>query len=216
MTLTICTYDWVPPGPRGFVRDIRLRWACGEAGLEYDVRSMPFDDRQGPAHRAQQPYGQVPFLQDGDLTIFESGACLLHLGEKSETLMPLEVQGRSEVTQWLISALNSIETVTVPWWFIGLSEPAENPLDGWMNGRLDHLEAVLAGRDWIAAGRFSIADILMVDALRIPRDHGALEERVALKDYVARGTARPAFVKARADQIAHFEAADATRETARS
>lgn len=60
-TVTIWTYDWVPEMPRGFVRDIRLRWACEEAGLAYSVGTVPFDAR-GPAHLARQPYGQVPFL----------------------------------------------------------------------------------------------------------------------------------------------------------
>jgi glutathione S-transferase len=91
--LTVWTYDWVPEGPRGHVRDIRLRWALEEAGLDYAVRTVPFDDR-GPEHLARQPFGQVPFLEDGDIILFESGACLLHLGRKSETLMPRDPRGR--------------------------------------------------------------------------------------------------------------------------
>ena len=43
--LIIWTYDWVPQGPRGFVRDLRLRWACEEAGLRYEVRTVKFSDR---------------------------------------------------------------------------------------------------------------------------------------------------------------------------
>ena len=82
--LTVWTYDWVPEGPRGRVRDIRLRWALEEAGLDYAVRTVPFDDR-GPEHFARQPFGQVPFLEDGDIVLFDSGAGLPHLGRKSET-----------------------------------------------------------------------------------------------------------------------------------
>src|SRR3954468_20922308 len=85
--LTIWTLYWVPEGPRGFVRDLRLRWACEEAGLGYAVRTVPFEGRE-TNHLAQQPFGQVPFLKDGDLEIFESGACLLHLARKSAQLMP--------------------------------------------------------------------------------------------------------------------------------
>ena len=44
--LTIWTYDWVPQGPRGFVRDLRLRWACEEAELTYAVQTVPFDGRE--------------------------------------------------------------------------------------------------------------------------------------------------------------------------
>jgi glutathione S-transferase len=96
--LTIWTYDWVPEGPRGFVRDLRLRWACEEAGFAYTVRTVPFDGREAN-HLAQQPFGQVPYLRDGDLQIFESGAGLLHLARKSETLMPRDAVGEAE-TLW--------------------------------------------------------------------------------------------------------------------
>jgi glutathione S-transferase len=208
--LSVWTYEWVPEGPRGHVRDIRLRWALEEAGLEYVVRSVPFDDR-GPEHLARQPFGQVPFLEDGEIILFESGACLLHLGRKSERLMPREPRGEAEVTQWLVSALNSVEMVTVPWWFVKVSGASENPLHDWMMQRFDKLEGVLEGREWLATSGFSIADILMADVLRIPNDLGELEKYPALRGYLRRALARPAFSKAHAGQLEHFEAADATR-----
>ena len=208
--LTIWTYDWVPQGPRGHVRDIRLRWALEEAGLDYGVRTVAFDER-GPDHLARQPFAQVPFLDDDGIALFESGACLLHLGKKSETLMPRTPEGEADVTQWLISALNSVEMVTVPWWFLRNSEGPDNGLSGWMRKRFERLEAVLAGRDWLAASGFSIADILMADALRMPKKLGALEPFPALRAYVDRASARPAFQKAHADQLAHFAAGDLER-----
>ena len=113
--LTLWTYDWVPDGPRGFVRDLRLRWACEEAGLDYAVRTVPFDGRE-TNHLARQPFGQVPFLNDGDLELFESGACLLHLAGKSEALMPRDPAGAAQTLEWTIAARNSLEMVTVPWW----------------------------------------------------------------------------------------------------
>ena len=137
--LTIWTYDWVPEGPRGFVRDLRLRWACEEAGLAYAVRTVPFDGRE-TNHLARQPFGQVPFLSDGELEIFESGAGLLHLARKSDKLMPRDPAGEAETLQWIIAALNSIEMVTVPWWFLKISGDEDNALAGWMGQRLDQLE----------------------------------------------------------------------------
>ena len=211
--VTIWTYDWVPKGPRGYVRDLRLRWALEEAGIDYAVASVPFDDR-GSDHLARQPFGQVPFLDDGDIRVFESGACLLHLAQKSEALMPREAQGKADTLQWLVAALNSVEMVTVPWWFINLSGPTENPLAGWMKQRFDRLEAVLKKREWLAASRFTIADIMMSDALRVPNELGELENYGALKAYVARACSRPAFQKAHRGQLAHFEAADAARSQA--
>jgi glutathione S-transferase len=112
--LTLTTFDWVPPPPRGLVRDLRVRWALEEAGLPYRVASVPFSDRSA-THLAHQPFGQVPWLTDGDLSIFESGAILLHLGERSAKLMPLDPRGRSEATKWLFAALNSVEMASLPW-----------------------------------------------------------------------------------------------------
>jgi glutathione S-transferase len=195
--LTVWTLDWVPQGPRGFVRDLRLRWACEEAGLAYTVRTVPFDGRE-TNHLAQQPFGQVPFLQDGELEIFESGAGLLHLAGEAETL------------QWTIAALNSIEMVSVPWWFLGLTNKENNPLEGWLGQRLGHMERIFREREWLAAGRFTVADLLMADVLRISavRKFG---DRPATESYVARVTSRAAFRKAHADQLAHFAAADQKR-----
>lgn len=207
--LIVWTYDWVPEGPRGFVRDIRLRWACEEAGLAYAVRTVPFSDR-GPGHLARQPFGQTPFLSDGELELFESGAGLLHLARKSETLMPRDPVGEAQTLQWTIAALNSIEMVTVPWWFLEVSGARDNHLTGWLTSRLDHMERVLREREWLAAGRFTIADLLMADVLRVAKIR-SFGERPATEAYVARIAARPAFKKAHADQMAHFAAADRQR-----
>jgi glutathione S-transferase len=87
--LTLFTCDWVPEPPRGYVRDLRVRWALEEAGLPYRVTGVPFRNR-GPEHIAHQPFAQVPWLTDGDLSIFESGAILLHLGNKSSKLLPTD------------------------------------------------------------------------------------------------------------------------------
>jgi glutathione S-transferase len=210
--LTIWTLDWVPEGPRGFVRDLRLRWACEEAGLPYAVQTVAFDTRT-TNHLAQQPFGQVPFLDDGALQMFESGAALLHLARKSEQLMPRDAAGEAATTQWLVCALNSVEMVSVPWWFLRLSGEAENGLTGWMHSRLDHIERVLREREWLAAGRFTAADLLMADVLRVP-DVRAFGHRPATEAYVARVTDRAAFRRAHADQLAHFAAADAGRPRA--
>lgn len=211
--LVIWTLDGVPEGPRGFVRDLRLRWACEEAGLPYVVRTVAFDDRH-TNHLAQQPFGQVPFLTDGDLETFESGAALLHLARKSEALMPRDPAGEMATQQWMFAALNSVEMVTVPWWFLEISGAKENGLTGWLESRLQHVERVLGEREWLAAGRFTVADLLMADVLRVPRVRES-GNRPATEAYVARMTARPAFEKALADQVAHFATGDARRLAAR-
>jgi len=207
--LIIWTYDWVPQLPRGFVRDLRLRWACEEAELPYRVRTIAFDGRE-TNHLTQQPFGQVPFLSDGELQIFESGAGLLHLARKSDKLIPRDPVGEAHTMQWVISALNSIEMVTVPWWFLKMSGKEDEGLTNWMGMRLQQLENVLSERDWLAADRFTVADLLMADVLRV-LEVRSFGNRPATEAYVTLVTDRPAFKKAHADQLAHFELADERR-----
>ncbi|RWY81423.1 glutathione S-transferase family protein [Rhizobium leguminosarum] len=210
--LTLTTFDWVPEPPRGYVRDLRVRWALEESGLPYRVESVPFRDRK-PEHFAHQPFGQVPWLTDGDISIFESGAILLHLSNRSDALMPADLRGRAEVLEWLFAALNSVEAASLPWSiliFSGITgdAPAYGLMDSFLKDhRLKHMEPILAGREWLA-GTFSVADILMADVLRLIDRFDGLAGYPACRDYVARATARPSFTKAHADQIAHFAAAD--------
>jgi glutathione S-transferase len=100
--------------------------------------------------------------------------------------------------------------VAVPWWFLKMSGDANNALTGWLGKRLDQLERVLSEQEWLAAGRFTVADLLMADVLRVP-DVRAFGDRPATEAFVKRVTERPAFKRARADQIGHFEAADRKR-----
>jgi glutathione S-transferase len=209
--LVLTTFDWVPELPRGYVRDLRVRWALEEAGLPYRVASTPFRNRD-PEHFAHQPFGQVPWLTDGELSIFESGAILLHLGNRSETLLPADPRGRNEALEWLFAALNSVEMASLPWGLLMFSgntddTPSRKLFDDFLKIRLQRLEPVLARRDWLA-GFFSIADIVMADALRLVDRFDGLTASPACHAYVARATARPAFAKAHADQMAHFAAAD--------
>jgi glutathione S-transferase len=210
--LILTTYDWVPELPRGLVRDLRVRWALEEAGLSYRVESTPFQNR-GPDHFAAQPFGQVPWLTDGDLTIFESGAILLHLAEKSSVLMPTDARGRAEVMAWVIAALNSVDLPCQPWaLFRFMGFPGEAPeakfVEEFLKMRLDRMEAVLTGREWLACDRFSVADLLMADVLRQVDRFDGLANHPNCSAFVARATARPAFAKAYDDQMAHFAAAD--------
>lgn len=214
--LVLTTFDWVPEPPRGYVRDLRVRWALEEAGLPYRIASIPFGDHKS-GNLVHQPFGQVPWLTDGDISIFESGAILLHLGCLSDALMPVDPRGRNEVTEWVFAALNSVEMASVPWSLLVFSGESHDTsawkmLHGFLHEhRLRLLEPVLARRPWLA-GSFSIADILMADVLRLVDRFEGLAAYPACRDYLARATARPAFQKALADQLAHFAAADRARQ----
>ena len=209
--LVLTTYDWVPQAPRGFVRDIRVRWALEEAHLPYRVESTPLRTKTD-GHFAHQPFGQVPWLTDGDVSVFESGAILIYLGKCSEALMSSDPRQGSEALEWVFAALNSVEMASLPWSIFKFSgdtgdTPEWKRLDAFLNSRLKHMEPVLAGREWLA-GTFSIADILMADVLRLVDRFDGLSVHPACRSYVARATARPSFAKAYADQMAHFAAAD--------
>lgn len=206
----ITTFDWVPEMPRGYVRDIRLRWALEEAGLPYRVESTPFNNRS-EEHFSRQPFGQVPWLTDGDISIFESGAILLYLAERSPALMPLDPVGRNKVIEWLFAGLNSVEMASVPWsifMFSGDTEftPGRENLEKFLESRLKHMDKVLAEHEWLAE-TFSAADIVMADALRLVDRFSRLEQYAACREYIARATARPAFMKAYEDQMAFYSEA---------
>jgi glutathione S-transferase len=176
------------------------------------VESTPFRER-GAEHFAAQPFGQVPWLTDGDITIFESGAILLHLAEKSLALMPTDPRGRAEVVEWVIAALNSVDLPSQPWaLFRFMGYPGESPeakfVEDFLKARLERMEAVLAGRACLVADRFTVADLLMADVLRQVNKFDGLTAYPACRTYVARMTARPAYLKAYDDQMAHFAAGD--------
>jgi glutathione S-transferase len=205
----------VPPFAQGLVRDLRVRWALEEAGLPYRVTLI--GDREGAiprsTYRAVQPFGQVPAIEDGHLTLFESGAIVLYVAERSDTLLPDDPPARAHAIQWMFAALNTIEVPIQQLAAIDLFHADEH----WakerrpavvesVRGRLAALASCLNGRDHLV-GSFSAADILMTSVLRILRHTDLLEGERVLVAYKQRCEARPAFKKALADQMAVFASA---------
>lgn len=207
----LTTYDWVPDFARGYVRDIRVRWVLGETGRPFRVETTPVHPKAA-VHFEYQPFGQVPFIRDGDLVLFESGAILLHLAQGTDLLPPGDDGAR--VLQWVIAGLNSVEPFAMHWAtakFFAKDEVAAEAAAKPLIERLGRLNTALGEQEWLTAGQFTAADILMADILRIPDENGLLTGLPGLAAYRARATARPAFGKAHADQLAHFHAADAAR-----
>lgn len=209
--IILTTFDWVPEVPRGYVRDLRIRWALEEASLPYRVDSTPFRDRSA-AHFANQPFGQAPWITDDGITIFESGAILLHLGAKSEALLPRDPRARSKATEWLFAALNSVEMFSLPWSLYKFTDdtsqtPGRALLENVLQSRLQSMDRILAKDEWLA-GSFSVADIVMADVLRLVDRFDGLAEYPACRDFITRAVSRPGFSKAHADQMAYFAAAD--------
>jgi glutathione S-transferase len=216
--IEITAYEWVPSFAQGFVRDLRPRWACEELGLGYRERLISAVERP-EWYFAEQPWGQVPVIRDGEITVFESGATLVHIAEKAGGLLPASGQPRAEALSWLFAAFNSVEPSLMELanvsFFSRKEEWAklrEPSLLEAIGGRLDRLETALGDRDWLA-GDFSIADIAMVTVLREVGRTDLFAGRPALEAYVERGTARPAFRTALDAQLAPFPA-HAPRQTA--
>jgi len=209
--IKVVAYRWVPPPAQGLVRDLRVRWALEEAGLAYEELLINFGDQSSESHRTLQPFGQIPVYQEGELTLFESGAIVLEIAERSEALMPSDHGVRARVKQWIFAALNTLEPYiqqlvsndlfrnTEEW------RRARPAVEQMVNKRLLELSARLNGHAFLEGG-FTAADLMMSQVLRLLRHTGLVAEIPTLAGYCRRCEARPAFQKALADQLATFAA----------
>jgi glutathione S-transferase len=209
--ICITAFKWVPPKAQGLVRDLRVRWALEEAGLPYSEKLLGAGDNNLPAYRAVQPFGQVPVTEIDGLTMFESGAIVMHIGEKSAALLPKDAAHRAQTITWMFAALNSVEphlqALTTIDLFFASEEWAKARRPGaekMAQARLDAVAASLEGRDYLT-GEFTAGDLLMVTVLRFLRHTSLVSKMPVLAAYQARCEARPAFKRALAAQMAHFE-----------
>ena len=210
---TITAFDWVPDFAKGQVRDLRVRWVLEEVGQAYDVRYLAQGEQKADPHRSIQPFGQVPTLEEGDLTLFESGAIVLYVAESRGKLLPADAAGRARATEWMFAALNTVEPPIMDLAIVDLfeadkpwSRPRRPAVESRIRERLKEVARRLGDADWLD-GEFSAGDLMMVAVLRIIADDPLLAEQPTLVAYVARGTARPAFQRALAAQLAGFTGA---------
>lgn len=206
----ITGFEWVPPFAVGLVRDLRPRWACEEAGLPYRERLISAMDRPGWFYK-EQPWGQVPVIRDGGICVFESGATLLHIAEKTGQLLPASGQARADALSWLFAAFNSVEPRLLQWVDVTIFSAKEDwaalqrpSLEEAITKRLEPVARHVAESVWLA-GEFSLADIAMATVLRPLRKGPLLTQHPALLAYTERTEARPAFQRALADQLAPYE-----------
>jgi glutathione S-transferase len=210
--IKVIAYRWVPPQAQGLVRDLRVRWALEEAGLDYEEQLINFGDQSSESHRKLQPFGQIPVYQEGGLTLFESGAIVMQIAERTDVLMPSDPGARARVKQWIFSALNTLEPhiqhlasndlfrATEEW--KKLSRPVVEQM---VNKRLLELSTRLNGHAFLEGG-FTAADLMMSQVLRLLRHTNLVAEIPTLAAYCRRCETRPAFQKALTDQLRAFAA----------
>ena len=210
MIPTITAFEESPDRGRGLARDMRVRWALEEVRQPYEVRLVSFGAMKESAHRALQPFGQIPTYEEGDLVLFESGAIVFHLADHHAGLLPEDSNARARAITWMFAAVNTIEPPILDLQNAKFLEADKS----WSKERLalvqDRIRArvgVLSDRlgdaEWLD-GEFSAGDLMMVAVLLRLRPSGLLDEYPNLAAYAARGEARPAYKRAFAAQLAVF------------
>ncbi|OJT19115.1 glutathione S-transferase [Archangium sp. Cb G35] len=208
--IRVSAFSWVPPFAQGLVREFRVRWALEEAGLPYEELLIGPEDQPSESYRRLQPFGQVPAYEEDGLVMFESGAIVLHIAERSEVLMPAEPDARARTKTWVFAALNTMEPPIQNLAEVDLFHAGEE----WVKQRrpqvveevrtrLGELGRCMEGREYLEE-RFTAGDLLMTTVLRILRHTELLAEFPVLDAYRLRCEARPAFKKAMADHMAPF------------
>jgi glutathione S-transferase len=206
--IEITAFRWVPDFAAGLVRDLRVRWALEEAGLDYRVRLM--GEKKPPEYVREQPFEQVPTYRDGTVHIFETGAIVQYIGEKDERLLPRDPQGRFRAIQWTYAALNSVEPALQQLVLCDIFYPNEEwsrlrrpGAEEFTRLKLKRVSDWLGDKEWLE-DRFTIGDLIMVTVLRNLRHTRIVAGYPNLAAYQARGEARPAFQQALSDQLAVF------------
>jgi len=209
--IRISAFRSVPPFAQGAVRDFRVRWALEEAGLPYEVRLLAQGQQRSDSYRDLQPFGQVPSFEDGELTLFESGAIVLHIAEKSDALLPSDTEGRSRARTWVFAALNTVEPniqelagIDFFWAEQAWTKERRPMVETMVRQRLGELASAMNGRDYLE-GTFTAGDLMMSAVLRILRHTQILNDFPSLAAYRARCEARPAFRRAIDAQMKQFD-----------
>ena len=205
-SIEITGFRWVPEFAQGVVRDLRARWAMEEAGLDYKVRLL--DQERPREYLKEQPFDQVPILRDGDVQIFETGAIVQYIGEKSETLLPSDPRGKFRAIQWTYAALNSVEPAILNLLLIDIFYAGDEwaklrrpGAEEFAKLKLKRLSDWLGDKTWLEGDRFTIGDLVMTTTLRFLRHTGLVAEIPNLAAFVKRAEDRPAFQRALADQL---------------
>ncbi|RYZ77212.1 MAG: glutathione S-transferase family protein [Proteobacteria bacterium] len=209
-TPTITAFANSPDRGRGLARDFRVRWAFEEIEMPYETKLVTFAEMKQQDYVALQPFSQIPAYQEDDLTLFESGAIILHVAENDPRLIPQDAKEKAKAITWMFASLNTVEPPIVERSFHTLFDKDKSyyedrlkVLDERVHTRLNQLSARLGKKEWLE-DQFTAGDLLMVTVLRRLDGSGILKQHPKLEAYIARAEARPAYQRAFAAQLKVF------------
>ena len=189
-------------------RSGRVVWLLEELGLEYEVNIMPFtkEGLKSPEHRSRHALGRVPVLDDGDISIFESGAIIDYVLERHKngglkpssdsSEFPFYLQWYHYCEGMVMPPMNQIVVQTILLPPDRRDETVLNQAKNLLTKSLAPVNENLANNDYLI-GDFSGADLMLGHSCFMANRLGCVSEEMQnIKDYVARINARPAFQKA--------------------
>jgi GSH-dependent disulfide-bond oxidoreductase len=177
---------------------VKISIMLEETGLPYEAHRVNFDthDQRTPQFRSLNPYCKIPAIIDPDgpagkpLALFESGAILIYLAEKTQMLMPNQGAGRYETIQWLMFQAGGIGPMFGQVGFFhkfgGKAFTDKRPRDRYVGEArrlLEVLDGRLAGRTWLMGDAYSIADIATFPWVRNLIGYYEAGELVRIEDY---------------------------------
>jgi GSH-dependent disulfide-bond oxidoreductase len=209
---------YTAPTPNGWKISIALE----EMGLPYEVRVIDFaaNEQKSDWYVKLNPNGRIPTLVDDGFAMFESGAILIYLAEKTGKFLPRDVQGRSRVIQWLMFQMSGVgpmmgQANVFLRYFPEKIQPAIDRYQREVTRLFGVIDRQLAGNQFIAGG-YSIADMALWPWVSGYEWSGVgIEEFPHLKRWLAEVGARPQVqagrdVPIRRDRAAEIEAAKKT------
>ncbi len=186
----------------------RVVWLLEELGLEYEVNIMPFtkEGLKSPEHRSRHALGRVPVLEDGDISIFESGAIIDYVLERHKngglkpssdsSEFPFYLQWYHYCEGMVMPPMNQIVVQTILLPPDRRDETVLNQAKNLLTKSLAPVNENLDNKDYLI-GDFSAADLMLGHSCFMANRLGCVnDEMKSIKDYVARINARPAFQKA--------------------
>lgn len=195
-------------------RSVRMFWALEEVGQNYQLEFIDIRDErrsEPPDFLAASPLRKVPALSDGAVRMADSAAIALYLADRyapGDLAPRIDDPTRGAFLTWLLFTPSAIEPAMVEKFVDVPPRPTAYPW-GSFDRILAALETRLDGRDWIAADRFTMADLMISGSIQAMQMFDILDPSPLLVSYMDRCLSRPAAIRAREREAAEAAALEA-------